>query len=131
MSQRNKYSYAFEGLEVWQLARKLVGKIYLETERFPDKELYGLTSQLRRASLSVASNIAEGSARKNKKDQGHFYQIAFSSLMEAACQLMISVDLGYLDERDHQILKGDISELSNKLNALHKFCIQSDSAASR
>ena len=118
------YTYSFENLDVWQLSRKLVEKVYRLTRVFPADELYGLTSQLKRAVISVASNIAEGSARKNKRDQGHFYQIAYSSLMEVACQLIISVDLKILEEDEHQLIKQDIRELSNKLNALHKRCLE-------
>jgi len=77
MNRRHRCPYAFEGLEVWQHARKLVGKIYVQTERFPNEKLYGLTSQLRRATISVASDIAEGPARKNKKNRGHFYYLSF------------------------------------------------------
>lgn len=66
------YKYSFENLDVWQLSRKLVEKVYRLTKRFPSEKLYGLTSQLEGAVISVASNTAEGSARKNKRDQGHF-----------------------------------------------------------
>jgi len=122
MKQERQYQYSFEGLEVWQNARKLVLEIYRLTDGFPDCERYGLTSQLRRAGVSVASNIAEGSARKNRKDQGHFYQIAYSSLMEVACQLILAIDLGFMDSSTHEQLKPAISEVSNKLNALYRSC---------
>lgn len=122
MGQVRPYQYSFEGLEVWHNARKLVLEIYRLTDGFPDSERYGLTSQVRRAVVSVVSNIAEGSARKNKKDQGHFYQIAYSSLMEVACQLILSVDLGFMDASIHDQLKLNISEISNKLNALYRSC---------
>ena len=118
------YKYSFENLEVWQLSRRLVEKVYRLTKGFPSEELYGLASQLKRAVISVASNIAEGSARKNKRDQGHFYQIAYSSLMEVACQLIIAVDLKILEEDEHQLIKQEIKELSNKLNALHRRCFE-------
>ena len=122
MTQVSPYQYSFEGLDVWHSARKLVLEIYRLTDVFPDREMYGLTSQLRRAGVSVVSNIAEGSARKNKRDQGHFYQIAYSSLMEVACQLIISVDLGFMDASMHEQLKLIVSEVSNKLNALYRSC---------
>ena len=118
------YKYSFENLDVWQLSRRLVEKVYRLTKGFPAEELYGLTSQLKRAVISVASNIAEGSARKNKRDQGHFYQIAYSSLMEVACQLIIAVDLKILEEDEHQVIKQEIKELSNKINALHRRCLE-------
>ncbi len=122
MGQVRPYQYSFEGLDVWHSARKLVLDIYRLTDDFPNWEQYGLTSQLRRAGVSVVSNIAEGSARKNKRDQGHFYQMAYSSLMEVACQLILSVDLGFMDASIHEPLKLNISEVSNKLNALYKSC---------
>lgn len=122
MGEVRPYQYSFEGLGVWQSARKLVLDIYRLTDGFPDWERYGLSSQLRRAGVSVVSNIAEGSARKNKRDQGHFYQMAYSSLMEVACQLILAVDLDFIDASMHEELKLKISEVSNKLNALHRSC---------
>ena len=122
MGQVRPYQYSFEGLDVWHSARKLVLDIYRLIDDFPNWEQYGLTSQLRRAGVSVVSNIAEGSARKNKRDQGHFYQMAYSSLMEVACQLILSVDLGFMDASIHEPLKLNISEVSNKLNALYRSC---------
>ncbi len=118
----SSFRYSFEGLDVWHLSRQLVLDIYRLTECFPAQEMYGLTGQLRRASVSVASNIAEGSARRNRKDQGHFYQIAYSSLMEVACQMVLSVDLGFLDQETHEALKPEINKISNKLNALYRHC---------
>lgn len=122
MGEARPYQYSFEGLGVWQSARKLVLDIYRLTDGFPDWERYGLSSQLRRAGVSVVSNIAEGSARKNKRDKGHFYQMAYSSLMEVACQLILAVDLDFIDASMHEELKLKISEVSNKLNALHRSC---------
>ncbi len=122
MGEARPYQYSFEGLDVWHSARKLVLDIYRLTDGFPDWERYGLSSQLRRAGVSVVSNIAEGSARKNKRDQGHFYQMAYSSLMEVACQLILAVDLDFIDASMHEELKLKISEVSNKLNALHRSC---------
>ncbi len=67
------YIYAFEKLEVWQLARRFTAEIYRLTRCFPEEERFGLTSQMRRSARSVAANIAEGSTRATGKDQGHFY----------------------------------------------------------
>ena len=71
--------YSFEKLEVWKLARDLCVYIYKLTNTFPPEEKFGLISQMRRANISIASNIAEGSSRMGKKDQSHFYTISFSS----------------------------------------------------
>jgi four helix bundle protein len=88
--------YSFEKLECWQQARKLAVWTYQSTKNFPADERFGLTSQMRRASISIASNIAEGSARKTAKDQAHFSTVAYSSTIELLNDLIISTDLGYL-----------------------------------
>jgi len=116
----NGYLFPFEKLEVWQDARKLVRMIYETTKRFPNEERFGLTSQINRAAVSVASNLAEGSSRTSYKDQGHFSQIAFSSLMELACQLNLASDIGFTTEELAGSLRKDICRLANKINALRK-----------
>jgi len=112
--------YSFEKLEVWQLARKLVGIIYKITDKFPAEERFGLTNQLRRAGVSIVSNIAEGSSRSSLKDQIRFIEIAYGSLMEVYTQLCISTDLSYVSEEEINEVNLLIQELSNKLNSLSK-----------
>ena len=85
--------FPFEKLRVWQSAREFVKEIYFVTRSFPASEMYGLTSQLNRAAVSVAANLAEGSSRTSRKDQAHFSQLAYSSLMEVASLIILSVDL--------------------------------------
>jgi len=119
------YLYSFEKLDVWQLSRKLVGIIYKVTDKFPADEKFGLTSQLRRASVSIASNIAEGSSRNSLKDQVRFIEIGYGSLMEVYTQLCIAVDLSYSSKENVQEVNLLIKELSNKLNALSKSYKQS------
>jgi four helix bundle protein len=85
---------------VCQLAKKLVVSIYKITSQFPVEEKYGLVSQLRRASVSICSNLAEGSGRSTPKDQGNFYNNAYSSLMEVLNQLLICHDLTWITEKD-------------------------------
>lgn len=114
------YVYSFEKLEVWQLSRKLCANIYTITRGFPKEEMYGLSSQVRRTSISVASNIAEGTSRSTDKDKAHFSTLAFSSLMEVLNQLIIGNDLGYLENDKLLELRNAINELGNKLNALKK-----------
>ena len=114
------YLYSFEKLEVWQLSRKLVGVIYKITDKFPVDEKFGLVNQLRRASVSIASNIAEGSSRNSSKDQVRFIEIAYGSLMEVYTQLCIAVDLSYSSKEKIEEINLLIKELSNKLNALSK-----------
>ena len=113
------YLYSFEKLEVWQLSRKLIGIVYKITDKFPAEEKFGLTNQLRRAAVSVASNIAEGSSRNSLKDHIRFIEVAYGSLMEVYTQLCIAVDLSYSSKEEIQEINLLIKELSNKLNALN------------
>ncbi|EOG6905277.1 four helix bundle protein [Flavobacterium psychrophilum] len=76
------FTYSFEKLEVWVESKNFSKSIYLVTSKFPDNEKYGLISQLRRASISICSNIAEGSARNSFKDKAHFTTMAFSSAVK-------------------------------------------------
>lgn len=112
-----EYLFPFERLQTWHEARKLVKAVYELTGSFPGTEKFGLTSQINRAVVSVASNLAEGSSRTSLKDQGHFSQLAFSSLMEVTCQLTLSYDLGYVAASDLTKMKTDISSLAHKINA--------------
>ncbi len=112
------YTYSFERLEVWKDAKELTKEIYSVTAGFPSEEKFGLTSQIRRASVSIASNIAEGSSRKTSKDQSHFYTIAFSSSVEVLNQLIISHELGYLKSENYMAVRSKIEKVTNKLNAL-------------
>lgn len=109
--------YSFQKLHVWQLAIKLTKEIYVLIASFPPEEKYGLSSQIKRAAISISSNIAEGSARKSSKDQARFYQYAYSSLMEVVSQLELAIELGFIAKHSLDEL---INELSNKLNSLHK-----------
>ena len=112
------YTYNFEKLEVWQLARKFVVKIYSATSIFPTEEKYGMVSQLRRAAISVCSNLAEGSSRSGLRDQLHFYNISYSSLMEVLNQLIISMDLGWINSEQLKVFRSDLEILSAKIGAL-------------
>ena len=112
--------YSFENLEVWKASRELVKDIYQITSTFPQDEKFGLTSQLRRASISVSSNIAEGSTRWSKKDQSRFYEISFGSLIEILNQLILSADLKFLQENQLTTLRKKIELIGRMLNALYK-----------
>jgi four helix bundle protein len=116
------YKYAFEKLEVWTDARILVKRIYEITDKFPDKERFGLVSQMQRAAVSVVSNLAEGVSRNSAKEQNRFIEIAYGSLMEVYCQLFISVDLQYVNSDQFISLKIEIDKVATKLNALSKSC---------
>ncbi|HAY70833.1 MAG TPA: four helix bundle protein [Saprospirales bacterium] len=112
--------FSFEKLKVWQDARVLVNKVYETTKNYPENERFGLTNQMRRAVLSVCSNIAEGSSRTSPKDQADFYQMAFSSLNELLNQIIISQDLNYLNVNEGFLCRVKIEKISNKINALRK-----------
>lgn len=113
--------YSFEKLEVWKESMALVNLIYKLTDAFPAEEKFGLSSQLRRASVSIASNLAEGTSRKTKKDKAHFTTISFSSTMEVLNQLIISKDLEFITEDNYTLARQKIEKITNMLNALRKY----------
>ncbi len=113
-----EYLYAFERLDVWQVLRTFVKDIYVLLRTFPDFEAYNITSQIRRAAVSVSLNIAEGSTRNSLKEQSRFTEIAYGSLLEVYCSLLLAKDLNYIREDDLRNVSDKVKELSNKLNAL-------------
>jgi four helix bundle protein len=117
------YVFSFEKLEVWQEAKEFSKMIYDITSNFPDTDKFGLTSQLRRASISIASNIAEGSARKSYKDKAHFTSMAFGSAVEVLNQLIISFELNFVSEVNYLKLREQLESITNKLNALRNYQI--------
>lgn len=116
--------YGFEKLLVWQESKDIAVIIYKTTQSFPGEEKYGLTNQLRRAAISVSSNIAEGSNRTTKNDQARFYSIAYSSLMEVLSQIIVSKELGFIENQQYSNIRLKIESISNKLNALKNATIR-------
>ena len=112
------FQFQFEKLNAWQEARKLVVNVYQLLEKFPKTENYALCDQLRRAAISVPSNIAEGTGGIAVKEQIHFLEIAFGSLMEIYCQLQIAVDLHYITPEDLQNTKRKIFTTSKLISGL-------------
>ena len=112
--------YSFEKLQTWQEARKLVVLTYKVVSEFPSYERFDLGSQMRRACFSIASNVAEGSARISKKDQSHFYNIAFSSCIELLNQFIISTDLGFCTTQQFDDVKIKIDLVCKLINGLRK-----------
>ncbi|MEM1137174.1 MAG: four helix bundle protein [Bacteroidota bacterium] len=106
------HQYPFEKLEVWHLSKELAKEIYKVTQVFPETEKYGITSQMRRAAVSVPSNIAEGSARSTNKDRAHFYQLAYSSLMELLNQLIITTEVNWIKAEMYESIRMDIENLN-------------------
>ena len=111
-------TYSFEKLDAWQEARRLAVKIYKLTRQFPEKEKFGLVSQMRRCSISISSNIAEGTSRSTSKDQIRFYEIAYGSLMELLNQAIISADLEMLLAENLVDIRLDIDSIAHKLTRL-------------
>ena len=111
--------YSFQKLTVWQEAKKLVVDVYHLLDSFPRFEKYALCDQIRRAIVSVPSNIAEGSGRRSLKEQIHFLEIAYGSLMETYNQLLIAIDLTYITEESVEAIKPSIDAVAKMINALH------------
>lgn len=110
--------YSFQKLNVWQEAKQLVIDVYNLLDSFPKFEKYSLCDQLRRAVVSVPSNIAEGSGRKSLKEQIRFLEIAYGSLMETFNQLMIAIDLTYITEESVEAIKPRIDAVAKMINGL-------------
>jgi four helix bundle protein len=125
------YQFSFEKLDVWIESKELTKSIYAIVSKFPESEKFGLISQLRRASVSIASNIAEGSARKTYKDKAHFTTIAFGSAVEVLNQLIISYELGLITEDDYSDLRTKIESITNKLNSLRNYQFEKSSENSK
>jgi four helix bundle protein len=112
--------YSFERLDLWQSTRSFTKDIYKCTQSFPKEEKFGIVSQIRRATISVANNIAEGTSRWSYKEKYRFIEIAFGSLMEVLNCMILSFDLGYLNEKILNNLRLKVDEIANKLNSLAK-----------
>jgi four helix bundle protein len=113
-------SGTYRDLKVWQTAMDLVGAVYRLTRESPKEETYGLTSQLRRAAVSIASNIAEGKGRCSDKELLHFLSNAKGSLFEVETQIMIADRLGYLPHSQGEYTLSQTAEVGRLLNGLIK-----------
>ena len=113
-----QHTYAFEKMAVWQMARQVVKQIYSKTKSFPKEELFSMTSQIRRAGISICCNLAEGSARINKPDQNRFYEIAFGSAVEVVNLLIICNDLEYISNEDYALIRTEIEKITFHINKL-------------
>jgi four helix bundle protein len=108
----------FRNLNIWKLGIDLVKQIYNVTRSFPNSELYGLTNQMRRASVSLPSNIAEGASRKSNTDFARFLEIALGSAFELETQLILSKELEYLNQEDFEKITDNLHAFQKQLNAL-------------
>jgi four helix bundle protein len=111
-------SHSYRELLVWQKSMALVKAVYEETRSFPKEEIYGLTSQMRRAAVSVPCNIAEGQGRTSKKEFRQFLSMSRGSLLELETQLQIAADLGFLSTESTVQLIDKTGELLRMLNGL-------------
>jgi len=110
----------FRQLKVWEKSHQLALAIYKETKNFPKEELYGLTSQIHRASMSIPTNIAEGCGRNTDAEFARFLQIAMGSASETEYQLLLSHDLGFLNKGQYEKLNTDVTEIKRMLASLLK-----------
>ena len=112
---------SFEDLTVWKDARKFTNKIYNLTNKFPKEELYGLTSQIRRATVSIMSNIAEGFDRRSDKELTNFLSIARASSSEVQNDLYIAIDLEYISQTEFNQLYQEAKKIAKQINGLMNY----------
>ena len=117
-------AYSYRKLDVYINAKVLVKTVYNHLRKFPKEENYALCDQLRRSVISVPSNIAEGMGRFSSKEQIHFLEIAYGSLMEVQCQLDISCDLGYITIEEFESINIDIIKIAKQLSGLRSLRIR-------
>ena len=113
-------SFGFENLIIWQKSRCLVKEVYILAEKFPREERYGLSDQIRRAIISVSSNIAEGAGRYSLREKIHFCEIAYGSLMEVVCQLTLACDLNFILHEEMLLVRDKIEDLSRAISGYRK-----------
>jgi len=119
------YMFRFEKLDVWRKSVEFADRVYEVTRGFPSDERFGLTSQLRRAAVSISSNLAEGSGRSSDKDFAHFVQIAYGSVMEVVSQIHIAKRQALLAEEPFRDLYLQADEISRMLSGLRSSLLHS------
>ena len=112
------HKFSFETLEVYDKARNLVKEVYLLQNSFPKEERYALGDQVRRATVSITANLAEGSGRKSLREKIHFIEISFGSMMEVFCELQTACDLGYIKEEQLDVLRPLFTDIAKMLSGL-------------
>ncbi len=116
--------HKFKDLVVWQKARLLVKNIYLVSSKFPSEEKFGLTQQIRRAAVSVPSNIAEGAGRSSNPDFIRFLDIANGSCCEVETQLFLALDLGFIQNEDFESINSDIQDIQKMVFNFRKSLVK-------
>ena len=112
------YIKSYKELIVWQKSIRLVKEVFILTDNFPKSELYGLTSQMRRAAISIPSNIAEGYGRKSPKEYAQFYSISYGSVLELETQLIIAQELQFTDPKKFDTVEALLGEVARMLNSM-------------
>ena len=120
MKDMKEPKYSYKNLDVYKESKVLVKMVYSLLKQFPKEEQYALCDQLRRAVISIPSNIAEGSGRTSSKDQSHFLEMAFGSLMEVECQLDIACNLGYVSHEELDSLNVQITRVAAMLSGMRR-----------
>lgn len=118
--------FNFEKLDVWRKAIQFADQIYGITRNFPEEERFGLTNQLRRAAVSISSNIAEGSSRTSRPDFARFIEIATGSLFEVVSQIRIALNESLLSQKQHDEIYAAAEEQSKMLSGLRRSLIGRD-----
>jgi len=116
-----KYFFGFEKLDVYIELKKFIKEIYSITSEFPDSEKFGLISQIRRTSISVASNITEGNSRPSSKERVYFSNMAYGSLMEVLCQIDIAYELGYIESVKVEMLRLKVELIAKLINGYKRY----------
>jgi len=119
--------YSFEKLEVYQVSRELTKQIYELTRGFPNEERFGLTNQIRRASVSICLNLAEGTSRISSKEKIRYLEISYGSLMEVVACIHIATDLGFTEIENVEKPLDLVYKISNMINGLKRHFEQSES----
>ena len=116
--------FSFEDLDAYKYSRALVRSVYTLIEKLPSTERNALANQIRRAVISIPSNIAEGMGRVSIKEQVHFIEISYGSLMEVLCQMQLARDLNYISEEEMLIKRGQIQKTAKILSGLRSALIK-------
>jgi len=110
-------TFTFQNIQAWQMAHRFTLNVYQTTKTFPEEERFGLTSQFRRAAVSIGANIAEGYKKLSRADKLRFFNIAEGSMAECMNYIILSKDLGYIDEKQYESLHSTIESTGKLLTA--------------
>lgn len=116
--------YAFENLRVWKESVDFVKDLYVILAGFPEEENFNLASQMKRAAISISSNLAGGTTKASDREKERFYRMSYGSAIELLSQLILSKELGYVNEVDYQKIRNSIESMTNKINSLRIYTHQ-------